>query len=281
VDYEAEYNNRARVPEHPAIIEGWARDAASYRASGRAEFGLAYGPRERERLDLFFSEREDDRTLIGLFIHGGYWQGLDRSLFSHMARGLNLHGFTVAVPSYELCPQVSLAVIVDEMREAARFLWRSFKRPILAFGHSAGGHLTAALVATRFEGDVPTRLVPAGLPISGLFELEPLIPTSINGALRLDAVEAHRLSPLFWNPPAGARLLAAVGGEESGEFLRQSRAIVEAWGKAGVEAVYYEAPGDNHFTVIKGLAEADSALTGYLVALATGPSARGLGRRDA
>jgi len=25
IDYEAEYNNRARVPEHPPVMAGWAR----------------------------------------------------------------------------------------------------------------------------------------------------------------------------------------------------------------------------------------------------------------
>jgi arylformamidase len=31
IDYEVEYNNRARVPEHPEILARWARDAAAYR----------------------------------------------------------------------------------------------------------------------------------------------------------------------------------------------------------------------------------------------------------
>ena len=37
---EAEYDNRAKVPEHPAIMRGWQRDAAAF----RAEYGVA--PRE-------------------------------------------------------------------------------------------------------------------------------------------------------------------------------------------------------------------------------------------
>ena len=53
IDLEAEYNNRARVPEHPVHIAGWQRDAAAYRAEARSELDLAYGPGERHRLDLF------------------------------------------------------------------------------------------------------------------------------------------------------------------------------------------------------------------------------------
>ena len=46
-DYEAEFNNRARVPEHPAIIAGWRRDAAAYREAraARARLGLVYDVR--------------------------------------------------------------------------------------------------------------------------------------------------------------------------------------------------------------------------------------------
>jgi hypothetical protein len=64
------------------------------------------------------------------------------------------------------------------------------------------------------------------MSISGLFELEPLVSTSLNARLGLDAAEARRLSPLFWPPPAGRTMIAYVGGAESSEFLRQSRTVV-------------------------------------------------------
>src|SRR3954462_6010465 len=44
IDYEAEYNNRARVPEHPALIAGWARDAQAWREQQRFHT-ISYGPR--------------------------------------------------------------------------------------------------------------------------------------------------------------------------------------------------------------------------------------------
>ena len=156
-------------------------------------------------------------------MHGGYWQSLDRTPFSHLAAGLNAHGVAVAVPSYDLCPQVRLAAIVAEIEQAAAFLHRRHGRPMLAIGHSAGGHLAAMLLAWD------ARVVPAALPISGLFDLAPLIETSINAALGLDRAEARRLSPLC-RPPPGGRLHAVVGGEEGAEYARQSREIARAWG---------------------------------------------------
>ncbi|GGH13565.1 esterase [Alsobacter metallidurans] len=267
IDYEAEYNNRARVPEHPAIIAGWARDAAAYRESAGGALGLAYGNGERTRLNIF----GDGRGPVVLFIHGGYWQGLDRSSFSHLARGLVSRGVTVAAPSYDLCPAVTVSTIVDQMREACAFVWRRFERPVVVAGHSAGGHLAACMLATNWgaiDPALPAGLVPSAYALSGLFDLEPLVGTSVNTALGLDAAEARRLSPLFWEAPRGRTLDAVVGGAESAEYLRQSRTIADAWGKAGVQTRYEAVEGANHFTVIAPLADPGSPMTRRLATLA-------------
>jgi acetyl esterase/lipase len=106
------------------------------------------------------------------------------------------------------------------------------------------------------------------MPISGLFDLPPLVSTSINKALGLTSEEARRLSPLAWRPPEGGHLVAVVGGAESREFLRQSQAIVDQWGKAGITTRYHEVPGAHHFDVIAGLADPSDPLVSTLVELA-------------
>jgi len=257
-DLEAEYNNRARVPEHPALIAGWAQDAAAYRQV-RPPHELRYGAGERHVMDVF----DAGAGPCVMFIHGGYWQALDKSFFSHMARGLNAHGVTVAAPSYDLCPAVRIGDIVEQMRAACAALHQRSGAPVIVSGHSAGGHLAACLLATEAH-------IPAAYAISGLFELAPLIPTSLNGALQLDAAEAEALSPLFWPAPEGKTLDAVVGGAESSEFLRQSQAIAAAWGEDGVKTRYEAIPEANHFTVIAPLADAHSAMCARLRRLARG-----------
>ena len=270
VDYEAEYNNRARVPEHPEIIAGWVRDAAAYReaAAGRFE-SRAYGPSERQRMDVFRPDGETRGATV-MFIHGGYWQAQDRPSFSHMARGLNAHGIAVAVPGYDLCPQVRVGDIVEEMRAACRSLAGEASRLVVT-GNSAGGHLTACMAATDWRAldpALPADFVAAGYAISGLFELKPLLQTYVNKATRMDEAEAERLSPLFWPPPAGRTFDAVVGGDESAEYLRQSRTIAQVWGAAGVRTRFEAVPGANHFTVIAPLADPQSAMTRRLAELA-------------
>ena len=266
LDLEAEYNNRARVPEHAEIFLRWAREAEDYRAemlkAGRAEFGLPYGDTPRQTVDLFVAEQAE-RAPLALFVHGGWWRSLEPATFSQMARGLNANGTTVAVAGYDLCPNVSIAAIADQIRRACAFLWQRLGRRMLVYGHSAGGHLAAAMVATDWASlypKAPSNLVPAGYAISGVFDLSPLVQISVNQDLHLDAEEARRLSPALWPVPQGRVFDAVLGGLESSEFKRQSELIVRAW-RGTAETRYEEVPGANHFTVIDPLADPQSAMT--------------------
>jgi len=274
IDYEAEYNNRARVPEHAEIFAAWTRAAASYRAEaaqdGCAELGIRYGETARQTIDLF-RPPNGATSALALFVHGGYWRSLDPSIFSHMARGLNAHGVAVAVAGYDLCPALSVGDIVEEIRRACHHLWRRCGHRMLVYGHSAGGHLAACMLATdwkRVAPDLPADLVPAACAISGVFDLTPLVGIAMNQDLRLREDEARCVSPLFWTAPQGRTLDIVIGANESDEFLRQSRRLADAWGRAGVAVRLEEMPGANHFTVIDGLADPQSAITARLAALA-------------
>ncbi len=267
IDFAAEYDTRAMVPEHPEILAGWARDAEAYRAEmhARAELGLAYGASPRQIVDIFSPPGEGP---FALFIHGGWWRTFDPSWFSHLARGLNGRGVTVAFAGYDLCPQVSIATIVEQMRQVCLFLWRRTGKRMLVFGHSAGGHLSAAMVATDWKArGAPADLVPAGCAISGLFDLTCLLNVPVNEDLRLDTASARELSPLHWPPPSRAIFDAVVGALESNEFKRQSGAFAQAWNDRGAAVRYEELPG-NHFTVIAPLSDPESAMVRRLTELA-------------
>lgn len=266
IDYEVEYNNRARVPENPAIMAGWGRDAAAYRAAHPPR-QIAYGPGSRNTIDLFSG---DGQGPIVVFIHGGYWQALDGSSFSHCARGLNAHGIDVAIPSYDLCPQVTVDTIIAEMRVAARELAK-LGRPLVISGHSAGGHLAACLLATDWpaqDAALPKDLVVAAYAISGLFDLVPLVGTSINKALGLDSAAAKSASPLYWTAPEHGSLDAMVGEGESAEYHRQSRTVTEVWARGGLPTRYGIVANANHFTALAPLSDPASPMVLRLKELA-------------
>jgi arylformamidase len=271
VDSEAEYNNRRRVPESGEISARWRVASASYRKTARADLDQPYGPATRHRYDLFFADGGAVAAPVVAYIHGGYWQWGDRTWHSRIAQELNAHGVDVALPSYSLCPAVSVIDIVAEMRMFLAVLWQRTRTHPLVVGHSAGGHLAGAMVATDWNthANVPGDLVRAGVSISGLFDLEPLITTSMNDALRLDRETARAASPRFWPPPPQERTFVAVaGGLESSEFRRQSRDIVEHWGGAGVHAEYLESTGTNHYTVVDELTQPNTELFARVLTMA-------------
>ena len=273
IDYEAEYNNRARVPDYEDIFARWAQEGELYRADalkrGRAELGLSYGDTPRQNADLFMADAGESAP-IAMFIHGGWWRSLDPSQFSQMARGPNTHGVNVAVVGYDLCPNVGIGDIVEQMRRACIFLWQRFGRRLFVYGHSAGGHLAGAMVATDWAAiypKAPADLVPVGYAASGLFDLSPLVGITPNQDFHLTPESARALSPALWPLPPGRVFDAVVGGLESSEFLRQSKLIAQAWQSAG-KTRYEEIPGKNHFTVIDAFADPQNAMTARVVELA-------------
>ena len=187
--------------------------------------------RAQHVIDLFPG---DDEGPIVVFIHGGYWQALDGSSFSHLAAGLNAHGISVAIPSYDLCPGVTVDDIIRQMRMATRELAR-LGRPLVMTGHSAGGHLAACMLATdwpAFDASLPEDLVVAAYAISGLFDLGAAGRNLHQQGVASGRTQPRRAaSPLFWNAPARGSLDAVVGENESAEYFRQSRTIVERLGR--------------------------------------------------
>jgi len=261
VDWEAQYNNRALVPDHPAAMQRWRETAEAARAA-HPPVEIAYGRGPREVMDLFSA---GEGAPIAVFLHGGYWQALDRRWFSGIAPALLARGVSLAIPSYDLCPDVRLGTILRQVRVAVETVReRTGARPVV-FGHSAGGHMAACMLS---EGRAS-----AAVAISGVFDLAPLIPTSLNKALDLDDREAAALSPIHWpvpngSTPGGTVLDCLVGADESPEFLRQSRMMADRWGAHGVETRYEALPGLNHFTVLDPLFDPESAMVARIAGLA-------------
>ena len=259
---EREYNNRALVPDHPDYFARWERDSEFVRETLRGEEDVPYGDDPRQRIDLFPCGRSK-RVLV--FIHGGYWRSLDKHLFSWLAASWVAAGVSVALPSYRLCPNVRIADIVDDIVAATNWLFANGHahgmdpERVVVSGHSAGGHLTAALFASprnvlTFD---PARIV-GGVPISGLFDFEPLPFFSGNAEFRLDAQSARQLDLHDKTPTIKAPMVVAVGGDESAEFIRQSTLIANAW-KDQVKKLLV-LPGLHHFSVVDAFAERGNPL---------------------
>ena len=263
---EQQYNNRARVPEHPAIFARWDEASALARARLVCELDLSYGDSPAERLDVFPAAQPGSPVLV--FIHGGWWRSLDKANHSFVAPAFVNAGAAVVVPNYALCPSVGIDTIALQMVRALVWTFRHAERfggdptRIVVAGHSAGGHLATMMLCCdwRSQGaDLPAQLLRGGVSVSGLHELDAVLQIpSMKPDLRLTPGLVRRLSPSRFPAPA-VPLEAAVGADESEEFLRQAHLIRQAWGDAVVPHVD-EVPGANHFTVLHALVDADQAL---------------------
>jgi arylformamidase len=263
---EAQYNNRARVPDHARHFARWAEASAlARRSSPGAQFDLAYGSGAGETLDLFPATAGGGGPApVLLFIHGGYWRSLDKAEHGFVAPALNAAGAMVVLPNYALCPAVGIEQIALQMAAALAWTWRHAARfggdpsRIAVAGHSAGGHLAAMLLSCRWKDvapDLPPQPLAGALALSGLYDLEPLRHTpSLQKDLQLTPASVARLSPAFFPRPKGGKLFAAVGLDESDEFLRQNRLIRDVWGPTAVP-VCETVAGANHFSILSALAD--------------------------
>jgi len=275
IDNNAAYNNRDHVPDFPKIVAQWEKDGAAYRdemaKQGRSELNVRYGTTERQIVDLFHGDKDAAKDAPwAIFIHGGYWRALSPKEHSHLARGLTERGINVAMVGYDLAPQASIAEIIEEMRAATLFLWKRTGQRMMIYGHSAGGHLAACMMATDWpslDASAPNDLVPVGYAISGVFDLTPLVHTDMNADYKMDEASARLSSPLFWPAPKGKTLDVVVGAAELPEFVRQSKVMADAWGNEGVTTRYEAVPGKHHFNVIADLADPKSAMVDRLVEL--------------
>src|SRR5690606_15847013 len=131
---------------------------------------------------------------------------------------------------------------------------------IAIMGHSAGGHLAAAIAAQAGQGGLPG--IRHVFAVSGVFDLPPLLPSSINNALQLDLTRAESLSPITLPAPAHTQVRTLVGGNETRQFHLQSQALGQVW----PVVAHYSVPDTDHFTILNVLADSTSQLTRDLVA---------------
>ena len=274
-EVERGYNNRAAVPDHPAWIAQFVSRSQRAFEDLRPALDLRYGAGDKETLDLYLPAAPARGTFV--FIHGGYWRTFDKADHAFVAPPFVAAGFAVAVINYDLCPGVTIATIVEECRHALRWVERYGPQhgavgPVVIGGHSAGGHLVAMMFATDWQAQGLARSpFAAGVALSGVFDLEPLVVASMNADLHLDVEEARRMSPVHLAPQVDAPLLVAVGADETSEFVRQSQLIHDAW--PGNRPTGANGPllirDRNHFSVALDFAYPGTELTCATLALLT------------
>ncbi len=253
---EAGYNLKAAFPDFPQVLQQWQQATADIADTLLSQSDIAFGDGPLQRFDFYRAAGEQRPLLV--FIHGGYWQGGDKRDIGFIAAPYVKAGISVAVINYSLAPQARIEEMVAEVQaflatiaQQADPLGIDVNR-ISLMGHSAGGHL-AAFVAAQ-GGAVPVQAVFA---ISGVFDLVPLIPTSLNKALTLDEPRANALSPVLQAGPAGTRVHTIIGELETAQFHLQAAVMANCWPQV---VAHHVVPQTHHYTVLFPLADNGSAV---------------------
>ena len=278
---DAQYNNRARVPEHADIHAGYQAQADAGLADFDTRLDVSYGPSAEETLDIYLPKpappapaKEGAPTggmPINVFLHGGYWFSRHKNDYRFLARGMIPSGAALIVVNYALVPSVDLDEVVRQCRAAIAWTYRNAvdfggdPNRFFVSGHSAGGHLTAMMMSTVWPAlgdDLPGNIIKGGCALSGIFDLTPIPLSYMQETLQFTPDQVARNSPVTLSPSTKAPLIVGVGGDESEEFIRQSQVFAEHWGAPGnIEGWMMTLEGINHFTILGEYADPKSVLT--------------------
>ena len=261
-----EYDNRARVPEHPQIFQRWDAGASRARATMICYLDREYGSSSGERLDIFPARKGDGSAMM--FIHGGYWRSMDKRNFSFLAPIWVDAGVSLILVNHDLAPGASIEEIVCQMLRASSWLYRHAEQygmdeeRLYVAGHSSGAHLAAMMMTAlwpAYETDLPKNLFKGALALSGLYDLRPLLGLEgFRDDLRLDEASALHVSPAFLPPATRSPVFTSVGSLESTEYRRQNALLAQRW--RSVVAEDLPAAGANHFTILDLFADRESAI---------------------
>jgi arylformamidase len=265
---DAQYDNRAKIPSFPAHLERWAADSERARRTLGARVDVRYGDSPRQSLNVYAARGATPAPVL-VWIHGGYWRAQAKEDNDFVAAGFVPRGVAVVNVEYELMPGVRMDDVVRQCRAATAWAMTNAASfggdpsRVWIAGHSAGGHLTAAIAATDWDlqPGIPGDARPAGgFSISGLHDLEPIRLCFLNDTLAMDEDEARRNSPLRMAAPRDGDWTLMVGGLEGPEYLRQAVGLAAAWGSNDTRRVRAEViDGADHLSIVAPLGDPGSA----------------------
>lgn len=265
-EIDKQYDIGAATPGRESFIQRAVTESEKTRRKLNCKLDIHYGPSLDETLDIFPAQQADPPVLV--FIHGGYWRALTSKEFSFIANSFVENGITVVVSNYSLCPKVSISEITRQNRAVIAWLARHIEEyngdpdNIYVSGHSAGGHLTAMICSTDWQGEygLPQGIVKGGLAISGLFDLRPFRYSFLQPTLSLSHEIIMRESPCFTIPETGPGMILSVGEKETAEFHRQAQEYHQARLDKGLNSEYRVEANQDHFSIVFDFIDPGSSL---------------------
>jgi len=249
------FRNRDHIQNFDALIEEYKIRSSATRASTNMEPSVAYGTGPMETLDLFFPTASESKAPVHLFIHGGYWRMFSKEDFSFIADTVTSAGAIAAIMDYDLMPEVRMDKIVQQVRQAIRWLasnigaYNGDAAHFSISGHSAGAHLATLGFSEGADAFRPA----SALLLSGIYDLKPLQSSFLQPLIGLTDLEVASFSPLGHRHEACARVVVAFGEQETDPFRCQGAEFAEHLAQQGIPVTTHMLHDADHMTAVRDL----------------------------
>jgi arylformamidase len=271
-ELDIQYNQGSLVPDLAPYQALWAEASEAARRACDCTTDIAYGPGDREKLDLYRPARP--RGPVVVMMHGGAWRRLSKERAAASAPAMLEAGAGFVALGFDLIDAVPLAEMVRQVRAGVTWIYRNAEdqgfnpERIFVHGFSSGAHLAANVLTDgwRAEAGLPENLVKGAVLCSGPYDLEPVVLSARSEYLKLDAAGAAALTPNRHVPMNGPPIVVAWGDGDLPEFRRQGAAFADAWRAAGNAAETIEIEGANHFDACLTFADPDGPLVAAALA---------------
>jgi len=268
-----------RVPVEQAVpvhVKVTIEESERVRNNVNGKLGVKYGSDVGDVVDLFNEECNSKQMMV--YLSGGYWQELTGDISAYTVAPLVSAGHCVAVVHYDRAPKQDMGGILAQVERAAAWLVRYAKEKgmtIWLSGHSAGSHLCAMLLSSGWYEGLPHRdrnIVKGVVHLSGVFDLLPLLSTSVNTPLKMTKLDAEQFSPLSQSnmdkisTAKHVQHMVVVGENDSPAFKLQAEQYVEELQKRGCQVSHSVQEKEDHFSLVERLMEGDYSLTQQMLA---------------
>lgn len=226
-----------------------------------AQSGVAYGPLPRQTLDVYKPEGKSGPHPVVVVFYGGSWNSGRRQDYAFLGRALASRGFVAVVADYRLVPEIRFPVFLEDAALAVVWAHKNAQTfggdpaRLFLFGHSAGAYI-AAMVALdgqylKAVGASPA-IIKGVAALSGPYDFLPLDVDSTKAAFG----QAHDLNltqPCNFVTAAAPRMFLASGADDTTVRPRNTKALAEKLGRAGVPVTTKYYPGLGHVGILLAL----------------------------
>lgn len=283
-DLEKEYDptqwsERIKDPKEllASHVEFGKKVSDSNRYSTNCLLNVPYSDRFRTQLDIYGVNLPSEAPIV-VFVHDGYWQGMNKYTSSYAVKPYIEHSAKVIVIDFDLCPDLPLSGVIKQFQKGVEriFSYAGEHRPksVSFIGHGSGAHLVTYLLSEEMISTLGDRfkLLKHIYLISGVYDVSELRHTECVNRENLlsianDNVDA--LSPIKYDfghlSKYNIIFDAYVGGDESPTFQKQTREFVAHLKKQKLHANYHLMDGFDHFNIVEKLSEINYDITQTII----------------